>query len=163
MNRFFTRPELADAYRLPRHVEERLFAEIAPVEKNGQDESLFLEAHVDAWLNDQYAAVPRRRAGEDYMTIREVSQLLRCSYSEARDRMLDGRIKTIKDGRWLRTRREWVEQYVATKTIKPPDPEVVEFPRPRGGRHVNAGIKLKKGGMGYQFLKERAENAKKGR
>lgn len=25
-------------------------------------------------------------------------------------------------------------------------------------RHVNAGIKLKKGGMGYQFLKERAEN-----
>jgi hypothetical protein len=25
-------------------------------------------------------------------------------------------------------------------------------------KHVNAGIKLKKGGMSYQFLKERAEN-----
>ena len=76
--------------------------------------------------------------------------------------MLDGRIRTIKDGRWLRTRREWVKQYVATKTIKPPDPEVVELPRPRGKRHVNVGMTLKKGGLGYQFLQERAQNAKKG-
>lgn len=38
--------------------------------------------------------------------IREVAQLLRCSYTKARDRMLDGRIRTIKDGRWLRTRWE---------------------------------------------------------
>ena len=66
--------------------------------------------------------------------------------------MLDGRIKTIKDGRWLWTRREWVEQYVAAKTIKPPHPEVVELARPRGRRHVNVGIKLRKGGMGRQFL-----------
>ena len=62
---------------------------------------------------------------------------------------------------WLRTRREWVEQYVPTKTIKPPHPEVVELPPPRGGRHVNAGIKLKNGGMGNEFLQERAESAKK--
>jgi hypothetical protein len=61
---------------------------------------------------------------------------------------------TIRDGRWLRTRQEWVEQYVAAKTIKPSDPEVFEVPRPRGKRHINAGIKLKKGGMGYQFLRE---------
>ena len=53
---------------------------------------------------------------------------------------LDGRIKTIKDGRWLRTRREWVEQYVAAKTIKLPDPEVIELPRPRGRRHAIQGI-----------------------
>lgn len=66
--------------------------------------------------------------------------------------MLDGRIRTIKDGRWLRTLREWVEQYVATKAIKPPDPKVVELPRPRGGRHVKVGVKLRKGGMGRQFL-----------
>ena len=46
--------------------------------------------------------------------------------------MLDSRIRTIKDGRWVRTRREWGEQYVASKTIKRPGPEVVEFPRPRG-------------------------------
>lgn len=101
--------------------------------------------------------MPRRQAGEDFLTIQEVAQLLRCSYSEARDRMLDGRIKTIRDGRWLRTRREWVEQYVAVKTIKPPDPEVVEVPRTRGRRNVNVCIKLKKGGMGYQFLRERAK------
>lgn len=91
------------------------------------------------------------------MTIREVAQHLRCSYSEARDRMLDGRIKTIRDGRWLRTRREWVEQYVAAKTIKPPDPDVVEVPRPRGKRHVNVGIKFKKGGLAYEFLRSRPD------
>ena len=108
VNRFFSRPELADAYRLPKHVREQLFAQVAPVEKNEHGELLFLEAHVDAWLTDQYASLPGRRAGEDFLTIREVARLLRYSYSEAKDRMLDGRIKTIKDGRWLRTRRaEW--------------------------------------------------------
>ena len=61
----------------------------------------------------------------------------------------------------MRTRREWVEQHVVAKTIKPPDREVVELPQPRDGRHVNVGVKLKSGGMGYQFLKERAENNKK--
>jgi excisionase family DNA binding protein len=162
MNRFFTRSELATEYRHPLHVLEQLLAEIAPVEKNNQGEPLFLDAHVDAWLNDQYAAIPGRRRGEDFLTIREVAQLLRCSYSEARDRMLDGRIKTIKDGRWLRTSREWVEQYVAAKTIQQPDPEVVEIPRPRGRRDASAGFKLKKNGAGYRFLKERAENARKG-
>lgn len=81
--------------------------------------------------------------------------------AEARDRMLDGRIKTIRDGRWLRTRREWVEQYVAAKSIKPPDPDVVEIP-PQGKPHINVGIKFTKGGMGHQFLQERAKNAKKG-
>lgn len=164
MNRFFTALELADAYRLPKHVQEQLLAEVAPIGKDDQGESLFLEAHVDAWLEDHYATLPGRSGstGEEFMTIREVAQLLRCSYSEARDRMLDGRIKTIRDGRWLRTRREWVEQYVAAKTIKPPDPEVVELPRPRGKRHVNVGIKFKKGSLGHQFLQERAQNAKKG-
>ena len=67
--------------------------------------------------------------------------------------MLDGRIKAIKDGRWLRTRREWVEQYVAAETVKPPAPEVSELSRPRGRRHVYAGIKLKKGGMRYECLR----------
>lgn len=69
----------------------------------------------------------------------------------------DGRIKTIRDGRWLRTRREWVEQYVAAKTIKPSDSEVILAPRLRGKRHVNVGVKFKKGGMGHQFLQERAK------
>ena len=156
MNRFFTRTEFADAYRLPKHVQEQLPSEVAPVEKNDQGEPLFLEAHVDAWLADQYAAVPGRRASDAFLTIREVAQLLRCSYSEASDRILDGRIKAIKDGRWLRTRRKWVEQYVAAETVKPPHPEVIELPRPRGRRHVNQGIKLKKSGIGFECLRSPA-------
>ena len=117
---------------LPMHIQEQLLADVGPVEKNDPSEPLLLDAHVDVWLNRQYAAIPGREASEDFLTIREVAQLLRCSYSEARDRMLDGRIRTIRDGRWLRTRREWVEQYVAATTINPPDREVV-------------GVKLKKG------------------
>lgn len=135
MNRFFTQANLIVEYRLPRHVHDQLFSELVPVEKTDQGEPLFLEAHVNAWLDGRYAAMPGRPTGNEFITIREVAQLLRCSYSEARDRMLDGRIKTIRDGRWLRTRREWVEQYVAAKTIKPSDPEVFEVPRQRG-RHV---------------------------
>ena len=57
MNRFFTAAQLADAYRLPKHVEEQLVAEVATVEKDGQGEPLFLEAHVDGWLNDRFAAL----------------------------------------------------------------------------------------------------------
>lgn len=52
MNRFFTRPEIIETYRLPRHVHDQLFAEVVPVEKTDQDEPLFLEAHhVDSWLD----------------------------------------------------------------------------------------------------------------
>jgi excisionase family DNA binding protein len=148
MNRFLSATDLADAYRLPKHVRDQLFGEVAPVEKDDQGEPLYLEAHVDAWLNQRYAAIPGHRAGEGFLTIKEVAQQLRCSYSEARDRMLDGRIRTVKDGRWLRTRREWVEQYLAAKTIKPPDPEVVEIPRPRGRRHVNRGPRSRRAGWG---------------
>lgn len=156
MNRFFMGHELTDANRLPQHVREQLLAEVAAVEKDDRGEPLFMDVHVDAWLADQYAPMPGSRASEDFLTIREVAQPLRCSYSEARDRMLDGRIRTIKDGRWLRTRREWVEQYVAAKTIKPPDRELVEILRPRGRRHVKQGIKLKKGGLGYECLRSPA-------
>lgn len=60
MNRFFTAPELADAYRLPKHVQEQLFAEVAPAEKTDQGEALFLEAQVDAWLTARYAIAPWR-------------------------------------------------------------------------------------------------------
>jgi hypothetical protein len=60
VNRFFTAPELADAYRLPKHVHEQLLAEVAPVEKDDQGEPLFLEAHVDAWLTARYAVKPWR-------------------------------------------------------------------------------------------------------
>ena len=55
MNRFFTAAELADAYRLPMHIQDQLFSEVSPVEKSDQGEALFLEAHVDAWLSARYS------------------------------------------------------------------------------------------------------------
>ena len=68
--------------------------------------------------------------------------------------MLDGRIKTIKNRRCLRTCREWVEQYVAAKTVKPPAPEVVELALVKGRQYVY--VKLRKGGMGYECLRSPA-------
>lgn len=94
---------------------------------------------------------------EQFLRIRDVAALLGCSYSEARDRMLDGRIRAIRDGRWLRTRREWVEEYVTKKLVQAPAsvPEihVVRVRKPRKAQAV-----FKKGGAGYEFLKERQRN-----
>jgi excisionase family DNA binding protein len=96
------------------------------------------------------------------MTTRETAAFLHCSYSEARERMLDGRIRAIRDGRWLRTRREWIEEYVAEKTIKAAcsGPDVYTVPKPR---RRQGHITFKKGSIGEQFLRERQEAAKKNR
>jgi excisionase family DNA binding protein len=96
----------------------------------------------------------------EFLRIKEVAAILACSYSEARDRLLDGRIQAIRDGRCLRTRREWVEDYINKRLVKPPinAPEIptIRVRKPRRGQVV-----FKKGGMGYQFLKKREENQKK--
>lgn len=157
MNRFFTRTEAIAEYRLPTHVADELASAVIPVEKNDKGEPLYLEAHLDVWLSARYADCPQHgnKAEDKFLTIREVAALLKCSYSEARERMLDGRIRTIKDGRWLRTRREWVEAYVATKTIKPLPEDRIPIKAIRGRRKVDTGITLKKGGMGHKFLTER--------
>lgn len=95
-----------------------------------------------------------------FLRIRDVAALLGCSYSEARDRLLDGRIQAIRDGRWLRTRREWVEDYITKKLVQAPasTPEihVVRVRKPRKGQAV-----FRKGGMGYEFLKERQQNQRR--
>ena len=94
------------------------------------------------------------------MTIRETARLLHCSYTEARERMLDGRIRTIRDGRWLRTCREWIEAYIAEKTIKANDePGIYTVPDPP--RRRKGHIKLKKGGAGYRFLEKLRELERK--
>jgi excisionase family DNA binding protein len=154
MNRLFTKQAVTEGYHLPRHLYDQLFAEVAAIEKSDQGEPLFLEAHVDAWLTVRYDTPPRHggSSDDDFLTTREVASLLRCSYSEARDRLLDGRIRAIKDGRWLRTCRTWVQEYITKKTVKPIEEEMVPVPAPRGRRHVNGGIKLKKGGIGWRFL-----------
>ncbi len=51
MNRFFTRQELAEAYRHPQHVLEQFLAEVGPVELDDRGESLSLEAHEYALLD----------------------------------------------------------------------------------------------------------------
>lgn len=163
MNRLFTRTEAISEYRLPVHVADDLASAVIPVEKNDKGEPLYLEAHLDTWLSARYADCPQHgaKAEDRFLTIREVAALLKCSYSEARERMLDGRIRTIKDGRWLRTRREWIEAYVASKTIKPLPEDRIPIKAVRGRRKLDTGRTLKKGGMGYQFLMDREKNQRK--
>jgi hypothetical protein len=162
MNRLFTKQQAVAEYRLPVHLQAELFRAVQPVEKDGQAEPLYLEAQLDRWLADRFGAgqVPAP-SEEPFMTIRETARLLHCSYTEARERMLDGRIRTIRDGRWLRTRREWIEAYIAEKTIKATssDPDVSIVPNPLKRRQGQ--ITFKKGSIGEQFLREREENAKK--
>jgi excisionase family DNA binding protein len=94
-------------------------------------------------------------AGGEAMTTNDVATFLGCSYTEARQQMLDGRIKAVKDGRWLRTRREWVEEYVAGRTVQPvPEPGRHPVPSP-ARRKVRSTVKT--GGIGHRFLKGRAK------
>src|SRR5258708_4327492 len=123
MNRFFTKQQVVAEYHLPDHLQEELFRAVPPVEQDGLGEPLYLEGHLDRWLAARFGAGPTAPAQADssqepFMTIREVANLLRCSYSEARNRMLDSRIRAIRDGHWQRTRRQWVDEYIAEKTIK---------------------------------------------
>jgi excisionase family DNA binding protein len=161
MNRLFTRQQVVAEYHLPSRLQAELFRVVQPVEQDGQAEPLYLEAHLDRWLADRFGAgqVPAP-SGEPFMTIRETARLLHCSYTEARERMLDGRIRTIRDGRWLRIRREWIEAYIAEKTIKANDePGIYTVPDPP--RRRQGHIKLKKGGAGYRFLERLREDEKK--
>ncbi len=163
MNRLFTRTEAITEYRLPTHIADDLASAVIPVEKNDKGEPLYLKSHLDAWLSARYSDYPQHgaKAEDKFLTIREVAAPLKCSYSEARERMLDGRIRTIKDGRWLRTRGEWVEAYVASKAIKPLPEDRIPIKAVRGRRKVDTGMTLKKGGMGYQFLMDREKNQRK--
>lgn len=100
----------------------------------------------------------RKRANgpsDEMLRIKEVAEILGCSYSEAWEKMSDGRIKTVKEGRWLRSRREWVEEYIAKHTISPagasPDGLPVVIPPPKR----KASVRLKPGGAGVRFLQKR--------
>jgi len=96
------------------------------------------------------------RSQQDQMlTIQEVATLLRCSYGEARNRMLTGRIRSVKDGRWHRTRKDWVEEYLLAKMLQKPEPQIAEV---RGKRpKVKLVGDFKKGGIAYEFLRSRPE------
>lgn len=167
MNRFFTKQQVVTEYRLPDRLQEELFRAVQPVVHDGVGEPLYLEGQLDRWLTDRFGAGPAgplqgaAPSNESFMTIRETAAFLHCSYCEARERMLDGRIRAIRDGRWLRTRRQWIEEYVAEKTIKvtSSDPDVYAVPNPP--RRRQGHIKLKKGSAGYRFLEKLREGEKK--
>ena len=89
---------------------------------------------------------------QEMLTFREVAKLLGCSYGEARNRMLDGRIRAVKDGRWCRSRREWVEEYIEKQTVRPESPHV-EIPVNAPKRRTV--LKVKAGGVAHRFLKNR--------
>jgi excisionase family DNA binding protein len=101
--------------------------------------------------------VPMQTDRKSTLTVSETAALLGCSYGEARKRMLDGRIQAIKDGRWLRTRPEWVEEYVSKNMIKPSQTpgENHAIPVPSRKRKTHAKVKVR--GIGYRFLKNRVK------
>jgi len=162
MNRLFTHQRAVAEYHLTPRLDAELFRAVQPVEQDEHGEPLYLEDHVDRWLSDRFSAGQvAAPTDEPFMTIRETAAFLRCSYCEARERMLDGRIRTIKDGRWLRTRREWIEAYIAEKTIKATRDEPGMYTMPDPPKRRQGHIKLKKGGAGYRFLEKLREDEKK--
>jgi len=162
MNRFFTKQQVVFEYHLAVRLQAELFGAVQPVEQDDHGEPLYLEEHLDRGLANRFGAgqVPAS-SNEPFITIRETAAFLRCSYCEARERMLDGRIRTIRDGRWLRTRREWIEAYIAEKTIKAARDEPGVYTVPDPPRRRQGHIKLKKGGAGYRFLERLSEDDKK--
>jgi hypothetical protein len=74
--------------------------------------------------------------------------------------MLDGRIRAIRDGRWLRTRREWIETYIAEKTIKAAGSEPGVYTVPNPPRRRQGQFKFKKGDAGYRFSEKLREGEK---
>ena len=93
--------------------------------------------------------------GSQMLNTKDVSTLLGCSYSQARTLMLDGRIKSVKDGRLLRTRREWVEEYLLAQVVKKPDPQPDEIKANRPKAKLVG--RFKKGGLAYEFLRSRPD------
>jgi hypothetical protein len=90
----------------------------------------------------------------DVLDTRGVASQLDCSYGEARNRMLDGRIKAWKDGRWLRSCRQWVDDYLSSVTVRPPATREGGVASPsRRRRSATAAI----GTIALEFLRERGK------
>jgi excisionase family DNA binding protein len=106
-------------------------------------------------LDGGVTQTPAVEAAARMLTTKEVAQLLGCSYSQARKLMLEGRLKSIKDGRLLRSRREWVEDYLLAQMVQKPDPQPAEIKVKR--RKVKLVGDFKKGGIAYEFLRSRPD------
>ena len=91
--------------------------------KTAYDELLRLGQQVKAAGLDSEASIDRlAELGAQWlsrmMTVKELAGFLKCSYGQARKLLLDGRIRAIKDGCFLRTRLDWVIKYVDEHTIE---------------------------------------------
>lgn len=110
---------------------------------------------IEKRLDGGVTQTPAVEAAARMLTTKEVAQLLGCSYSQARKLMLEGRLKSIKDGRLLRSRREWVEDYLLAQMVQKPDPQPAEIKVKR--RKVKLVGDFKKGGIAYEFLRSRPD------
>jgi len=160
-------PEWADipeAYKYLRRQEmtvgewgREFLGEVTPLRVQGLEEeaaSRLTKTTTPGCCQPEPASDPS--AKKAMLTVREAAVLLGCSYGEARKRMLDGRIRAVKDGRWLRTRPEWVEEYVASHIITPAEASgaLQELPLPSRRKTY---ARVKPNGIGSRFLRNRAK------
>lgn len=103
-------------------------------------------------LHQEPPAAAQQAAENDLLGPKQVALLLKCSYGEARRRMLEGRIRAVKDGRWLRSRREWVEEYLEGKTVCPAGKDEVAVPARSRKRRAAT---MPAGGTALDFLRDR--------
>jgi len=145
-------PQSAEAEGLLSH-----YPELRAIGEQVKALQLDAEKSVDVLLQ-RVAHILERQFGpltqKEMLTVGEVAWLLGCSYGEARNRMHDGRIRAVKDGRWCRSRREWVEEYIEKQTVRPESPQV-EIPVHVPKRRTVVSVKAK--GVAHRFLQNREE------
>ena len=141
----------------PTQIARFLGEDIRDFDYRGSNTNEVLSAiqRIEKRLDGGTIKTPAEESAARMLTTKEVSQLLGCSYSQARKLMLEGRLKSIKDGRLLRSRREWVEEYLSEQLVKKPEPQPDEIKvrRPK----VKLVGEFKKGGIAYDFLRSRPD------
>lgn len=141
----------------PKQIARFLGEDIQTFDWQGSDASQMMAAiqRIEQQLVTGSAQKPAADVTAEMLKTKEVSVLLGCSYSQARTLMLDGRLKCMKDGRLLRSRREWVEEYLLAQVVKKPDPqpELITTKRPK----AKLVGQFKKGGLAYEFLRSRPD------
>ncbi len=141
----------------PTQIARFLGEDIRDFDYRGSNTNEVLSAiqRIEKRLGGGTTKTPAEESAARMLTTKEVSQLLGCSYSQARTLMLEGRLKSIKDGRLLRSRREWVEEYLLAQTIQKPElqPAEIKVKRPK----AKLVGEFKKGGIAYEFLRSRPD------
>ncbi len=97
-------------------------------------------------------SIVRSSARSGWLTIIEVSEVIGCTYHQARRRMQAGTIECVKDGRHIRSRREWVDAYLKCKLVGG-SAFVPEVSIGRSRRAKPPKVKLQ--GIGQRFLQNR--------